>query len=163
MGKSLIIKDADFSANSFDNISGLTDISSNIVRSGTGRQYIHYPNNNQTYQFGYVSSISSRICTLDVSNYVGRKILAKIHGIRSSSNFTGGAWWICFASAVSVQLPWTGTKSVNDVVTVVENVNGKSATVSDTDWYELTVPSGAEYFITRDYASYPLEVYLSDE
>ena len=110
MGKSLIIKNADFSANALGNI-GMTDITSECEFSGVGRNYLHYPHGNSLEQFGYSTSIypTTRIASLDVTQYRGRTIILKIWGINKSSDFEGGAWWIAFASSASVSLPWNGT------------------------------------------------------
>lgn len=162
MGKSLIIKNADFSANALGNI-GMTDISSECEFSGVGRTYLHYPNTNNLDQFGYSASTmqTTRIGSLDVTQYRGRTIILNIWGLNKSSDFKGGAWWIAFASSASVSLPWNGTSSVNNAITAVEHISGLGTGMYNT--LTLQVPQTASYLIFRDRTDYPSTVYIQND
>jgi hypothetical protein len=162
MGKSLIIKGADFSANALGNI-GITNITSECEFSGVGRVYLHYPNAGQLDQFGYSASTlqTTRIGSLDVTQYRGRTIILRVWSVNKSSDFTGGAWWIAFASSVSVSLPWNGTGGVDKAITAVEHISGLGTGVYNT--LTLQVPQTASYLIFRDRTDYPSTVYISND
>lgn len=160
MGKSLIIKGADFSVNALDNI-GMTDITSECEFSGVGRSYLHYPDVDQLNQFGYnASAQTTRMGSLDVTQYRGRTIVLKVWGLNKSSDFTGGAWWIAFASSVSVSLPWNGTSAVNNALTAVEHISGLGTGMYNI--LTLQVPQTASYLIFRDRTDYPSTAYISN-
>lgn len=162
MGKSLIIKGADFSANALGNI-GMTDITSECEFSGVGRTYLHYPNAGQLNQFTYSASSQqiARIGSLDVTQYRGRTIILRVWSVNKSSNFAGGAWWIAFASSVSVSLPWNGTSNVNNAITAVEHISGQGTNMWNV--LTLTVPQDASYLIFKDRTDYPSTAYISND
>lgn len=147
MGKKLIIKGADFSANAIDEIVW-TDISSSIVWNTVAkRQYIHYPNGNLNDAFQYNSGLDANLflAIVDVHSYVGKRIKLHNTGNPAPSYYTGGAWFLCFASAVT-SLPWTSTTNLQNAVTAVERIDGKGITSTIVD-YILTVPVGATYLV----------------
>lgn len=162
MGKSLIIKSADFSANALE-IIGMTDITNECEFSGVGRTYLHYPHGNSLEEFGYSASTysTSRIGSLDVTQYRGRTIILKIWGLNKSSDFEGGAWWIAFASSASVSLPWNGTSRVKNAITAVEHISGLGTGMYNT--LTLQVPQTASYLIFRDRTDYPSTVYIPND
>lgn len=162
MGKQLIIRDADFSENALINIGGLTDLSGNMVLSDVNRQFLHYPDHDVINSFAYTTNLSNtRICTLDVSQYVGRTIRIRIWSISKASDYTGGAYWMCFASAFSVAIPWTGTTSTNNVLTTVSYISGLGG--GEYNIIDIEVPIGAMYFVGKYNIEHPTKVYLVDE
>lgn len=167
MGKSLVIKGANFQVNGIQDLSTYTDISTNILESGVHRQYIHYLNDNRNNQFQYLSNAlaTTKICTIDVSAYVGRTIKLYASDSGASSSYTGGAWFKCFASAVSVTLPWTGTTSIQNAVTVVEHIDYAGNGYGNPGWWTLTVPQNAVYLVFTNNSSFVTtpKVYVSNE
>lgn len=147
MGKSLIIKGGNFAENGISDLATYVDISASIVKSGTMRQYLHYPEHSVNEAFMYVSSASTtRVCTINVSAYVGKRLRLYASDSAVYSDFAGGAWWKCFASAISVNLPWTGTSTVQNVVTAVQHISGKGD-ATRAIWFDLIVPQGAVYLV----------------
>lgn len=163
MGKCLIIKGADFSQNAVANLNSVTDITSQVVSSQTHRQYLHTPGSgfNDAFQYSSTALASSVISTLDVSSLRGRTLIAEIYGIGTKDSQTGGLWQICFASSVSVTLPWTGTSSVNPAVTAVERVDGQGTNAWGT--YTIVVPQTATYLVFKNRTDYPAKIYLVNE
>lgn len=159
MGKSLIIEGGNFQANAIADLSDWIDITANLKISGNRRQYLHYPNNSLTDAFQYYSSLEyNHICSIDVSAYVGKRIRVYWQQQRPASEFTGGAYWRCFASALAsgVTLPWTGTTTKQNAVTAVERINGTtpSGTTLGAEYSILTVPVGALYLIFENSVAY---------
>ena len=147
MGKSLVIKGGNFAANGIPDLASYTDITSSCVKSDVHRQFIHYPNNNlpNTFQYNSGGFNNTRIVTLDVSSYVGRHLRVYTNDASPSSNYTGGCYWKCWASAVSVTLPWTGTTNKTNALTAVSYIDGTGTGTSK--WFDLTVPTGAAYLV----------------
>lgn len=158
MGKNLIIKGADFSANAVANINSVTDITSQIVTSQNHRQYLHYPTGGNNDQFMYNANAlaTSRIGTIDVSGYRGRTII-----LRARVAYVAGAYYIAFASAVNVTLPWSGTTSVSNAITAIERYEGKDGQ-SYKD-YTFTVPQNANYLVFLNRSDNPASAYLVNE
>lgn len=162
MGKQLIIRGADFSENALTNIGGFTDLSDAFVLSDVYRQFLHYPDHDVVNSFAYTTNLpSTRICTLDISQYVGRTIRIKIWSVPKASDYTGGAYWMCFASAFSVAIPWTGTTSTNNVLTAVSYISGLAS--GEYDIIDVEIPDGAVYFVGCYHVNHPTKVYLIDE
>lgn len=153
MGKSLIIKGGNFAANAITNLSDWTDITENMLMSSTKRQYIHYPNGslNDVFQYDTSALNTTSICSIDVSAYVGRRIRVYWAQQRPASNYTGGCYWRCFASALKsgITLPWSGTTVVQNAITAVERISGTTptGTTMAAEYSVLTVPTGAVYLI----------------
>lgn len=152
MGKSLIIDGGNFQANAIADFSDWIDITANLKISGSLRQYLHYPGDSKNDTFQYNSSLTNyHICSIDVSAYVGKRIRVYWTQRRPASNYEGGAYWRCFASALAsgVTLPWTGTTNKQNAVTPVERISGTTPTGTDmgAEYSILTVPSGAVYLI----------------
>jgi len=159
MGKCLIIKGADFSANAVANINSVTDITSQIVTSQNHRVYLHYPTggNNDQFLYSANSLADHRIGTLDVSGYRGRTIILKAFNV----SYVAGAYYIAFASAISVTLPWTGTTNVQNAITAIQRYAGQGTGGWET--YTFTVPQTANYFVFLNRVSNPSSIYLVDE
>lgn len=148
MGKKLIIKGADFSANAIDLINW-TDITSSITFNSSGkRQYIHYPGGSLSDAYQYQSSLSDsyRIAVADVSSYVGKRIKLHTSDSAKASSYQGGLYRKCFASAIT-SLPWTSTTNLQNAVTAVEHIDGKGGSASTAVDFILTVPQGAVYLV----------------
>lgn len=163
MGKGLIIKGADFHVNAIENVNNITEITSNAKISGLHRQFINYPSGGNDNQFMYAANAlaNKRIFTLDVSSYVGRTIILYSAQLFDPSSYIGGLWYACFASSVSVALPWTGTSAVQNAVTPVAMIDGKGNGEMET--YTLVVPQGANYLVITDNSNYPTKVYLVNQ
>lgn len=152
MGKSLIIVGGDFQQNGITDLADWVEITGNLKISAVHRQYINYPGHNEE-QFMYLASglLTSTLCAIDVSAYVGKRIKVHWSQQRLSSNYDGGCWWRCFASAVAsgITFPWTGTTSVNNAVTAVTHISGDqpAGTTMVAETSILTVPSGSRYLI----------------
>ena len=155
MGKSLIIVGGNFQQNGITDLADWVEISSGLKISGYHRQYLHYPESqgNISDQFMYNANALATItlCAIDVSAYVGKRIKVYWSQQRLSSNYTGGAWWRCFASAVAsgITFPWNGTSSVQNACTAVERISGDqpAGTTMVAETSILTVPSGSRYLI----------------
>lgn len=152
MGKSLIIKGGNFAANAITDLSDWIDISSNLKISDVHRQYINYPGHNEK-QFMYLASglVSSTLCAINVSAYVGKRIRVYWSQQRLATNYDPGCWWRCFASAVAsgITFPWNGTANVNNAVTLVEQISGDqpAGATMVAEYSILTVPAGSLYLI----------------
>lgn len=151
MGKSLVIKGGNFAANGIPDLSVYTDISSNVVESDIHRQYMHYPQSspvqyNDCFVYNASAYANNHICSIDVSAYVGKKIRLYASDNYEASHYTGGAYFKCFASAVDVALPWTGTTNKQNALTAVERINGHGSPNTLSVW-DLVVPAGAVYLI----------------
>lgn len=147
MGKQLIIKGADFSANAVD-VGNWTDLSDTIVvNTSSARQYIHYPNNNLNDAYQYVSGslANTRIAYAPVSSYVGKTLRLITSSRALPSAYSGGAWWIAFASEVT-SLPWTATTTKQNAITAVERIAGKGTGTAITTWL-VKVPMGATHLV----------------
>ena len=155
MGKSLVIKGGNFAANGIPDLASWTEITSNLKMSDTHRQYFHYPGNspahNNEFAYNATALTTTKICSIDVSSYVGKKIRVYWSQQRPSTNYTGGCWWRCFASALAsgISLPWNGTTEVQNAVTAVEHISGSTPTGTDlaAEYSTLLVPASAVYLI----------------
>lgn len=153
MGKTLIIKDADFSANAVEKFP--TDISDNIVRSSKNRMYLHLPQNNFNDCFRYSTSTSLQtynIGMIDIHEYVGKTIYyANVSPNMSSSD----DYRACFASAINTDYPPTQTQNIQNALTCVERVKVTSNG-------SLIVPEGALYFIFNESLN-PASIYVKQD
>lgn len=155
MGKSLVIKGGNFAANGIPDMASWTEITSALKKSDTHRTYMHYPENSPSHsdEFMYNASAlaTTKICSIDVHSYVGKKIRVYWSQQRLSTNYAGGCWWRCFASALAsgISLPWNGTNVVQNAVTAVEHISGSAPAGTDlgAEYSILTVPASAVYLI----------------
>lgn len=155
MGKSLVIKGGNFAANGIPDLASWTEITSDLNQSDTHRQYMHYPENSPSHsdEFMYNANAlaATKICSIDVHSYVGKKIRVYWSQQRPSTEYAGGCWWRCFASALGpgISLPWDGTTTVQNAVTAVEHISGSTPTGTDlaAEYSMLTVPASAVYLV----------------
>lgn len=124
------------------------DLTDSILKSGTMRQFLHYKTNINSFQYN-TSLTSVKLCVLDVSAYVGYDIeLYAYFGSKASDAYDSGpAYFHCFASSIKTDIPWTGTATVNNAVTVVEYIS------YDGGGYKtktLTIPQGARYLVCTE-------------
>lgn len=124
------------------------DLTDSILKSGTMRQFLHYKTNKNSFQYN-TSLTSTKLCVVDVSAYVGYDIeLYAFFGAKASDAYDSGpAYFHCFASSIKTDIPWTGTQTVNNAVTVVEYIpydGGRYKTKT------LTIPQGARYLVCTE-------------
>lgn len=142
MGKKIIVKGADFSANKIT----YTDISSTAVISRNGTFFINYPNNNQANRIGYSSSATTQnLITLNVSAYQGKYIRITITSIYVSEDYTGGAYSLSFASNLNFTTPYTGTTAMLNAITNVGNIPTTEGFVAKT--LIAKIPDNAVYLV----------------
>lgn len=152
MGKSLVINGinaAPANLGQVELVIGGVDITGTLqtkgsTTSGYGAQFLHYPNGhyNNAYQ-PLTSASGAKIGYIDVSQYVGQTLVATIGAGSKASQYTGGAWWRCFASAMSSASIAKAT--IQNAVTVVQYVEGIGGVGTYT--FYLPIPTGAVYFI----------------
>lgn len=152
MGKSLVINGINASPANLGQVElviGGVDITGTLqtkgsTTSGYGAQFLHYPNGsfNNAYQ-PLKDSSGTKIGYIDVSQYVGQTLVATMGVGSKASQYTGGAWWRCFASAMSSAS--IAKVNIQNAVTVVQYVEGTGGVGTHT--FYLPIPTGAVYFI----------------
>ena len=152
MGKSLIIKGGNFAVNAIQDLAVWRNITSSLQSTSTGRTYLHYPASQYNQIYSFVASSSSysnrKIYYIDVSQYNGKKIKFTSTGGTNADGNGNLNWQKCFASAINVTMPWTGTGTATNAVTSSTEwqiLNLSSGTEVAT--YELIVPTGANWLI----------------
>ena len=135
------------------------DLTDSILKSDTKRQFLHYKTNINSFQYN-TSLTSVKLCVVDVSAYVGYDIeLYAYFGAKASDAYDGGpAYFHCFASSIKTDIPWTGTATVNNAVTVVEYIS------YDGGGYKtktLTIPQGARYLVCTEHPT-PISVVVKN-
>ena len=157
MGKSLIIKDTDFSAVSLGKVVYIEwdDLSSSIVYGKERTQFLHFPQSKYVNQLQFSPDLTTRIVLVDISRYEGGLVKFTHNSYKKSSIL--GAYWMAFASAITISLE-LAVDSVNNWATVVEYIDGtlnngeKSEPITET----ITIPSGAKYLIFSDKIEQPV-------
>lgn len=145
MGKKIIVKGADFSANKIT----YTDISSTAVISRNGTTMINYPGNNQSNIVSYSTNATNQkrnFIAIDVSTYQGKYIRFTFASAVNSEDYVGGAYNACFASNLNVAIPFTGTSQVINAFTNVGNVPSKTHTFT----YIAKIPDNAVYLLVQN-------------
>lgn len=152
MGKSLVINGinaAPANLGQVELVVGGLDITGTLqtkgsTSSGYGAQYLHYPNGsyNNAYQ-PLANSTGRKIGYIDVSKYTGQTLVATITAGSKASQYTGGAWWRCFASTMSSAS--IAKTTIQNAVTVIQLVEGFGGGGMHT--FYLPIPTGAVYFI----------------
>jgi hypothetical protein len=152
MGKSLVINGIDATPANLGQVEliiGGLDITGTLQTKGStsngyGAQYLHYPNDslNNAYQ-PLNGNPNTKIGYIDVSRYVGQTLVATIGAGYKASQFSGGAWWRCFASAMSSAS--IANNVIQNAVTAVQHVEGVGG--GGTHTFYLPIPTGAVYFI----------------
>lgn len=162
MGKQLVIKDANFEQHHVSKLANYTDISNEITQlSSVGRRgTLHYPSNNQPYEFLYATGLGTAmyIAGIDVTAYRGREIVVSIY----AQTLLPGYYTTFFVSSFNTTLPWTGTSPIKNAFVSVEDIAPKGNT-GGYDVYRLTVPENATHLIFRARTDIPSKVYLLDE
>lgn len=153
MGKSLVINginaipanlgQVEFVTEGLD-ITGTLQTKSSTA-SGYGAQYIHYLATNYNNAFQPLNGSTTMIGYIDVSQYVGQTLVATITAGAKANTYEGGAWWRCFASAMSLVSITTST--INNAVTVVQHIEGTGGGSSSMYTFRLPIPTSAAYFI----------------
>lgn len=143
MGKKIIVKGANFSANKI----AWTDITADAIISRDGTGCLHYPGNNQPDMISYSSSLLSRnFIALDVSAYQGKFVRFTFQSVLNSEDYVGGAYNVAFANTVNIDLPYTGTDSVKKAFSAVgyvpTNISNKT--------YIAKIPDNAVWLLVQN-------------
>lgn len=149
MGKAIIIKGADFSANAVEQIG----VAIPQVKSLDYVLYLDYQSNSNINQLGYNSpnplAPKLHILVADVTDFVGEEVL-----ITSQHSVVSGANYACFTDNLGdltfgdIQTLGSSSQSAgtNHAITIIESFN--VSTVNETRASIVkTVPSGAKYLI----------------
>ena len=144
MGKRLIIKGADFSSSGLP----VTNVTSKAVMTRENTSFIT-GTTTLTNCFGYNSAWAGRnIWTLDISQYKGKMIRFTISDwLKAEHSSTGAVYYNCFASALNVTVPWTGTGNQQNAVTPVLLIDGKVDVQGGTSVYVERIPEDANYLV----------------
>ena len=162
MGKQLVIKDANFEQHHVSKLANYTDISNEITPLSTigNRGTLHYPSNNQPYEFLYYSGLGNMyVAGIDVTAYRGREIVVSIY----AQELLPGYYTTFFVSSFNTTLPWTSTSSIKNAFVSVEDIAPKGNNMGAYNIYRLTVPENATHLIFRAKPDVPSKVYLLDE
>lgn len=150
MGKSLVINGinaAPANLGQVELVVGGLDITGTLqtkgsTSSGYGAQYLHFPSNyNDCFQS--LSNSTNKIGYIDVSQYVGQTLMARIEAGNIPTNYTPNAYWRCFASAMTSAS--ISNKDIQNAATAVQRIGGVGGSGLH-DFY-LPIPEGAVYFI----------------
>lgn len=148
MGKNLVIKNADFSANAVEVITPTPVDPITTKLSGNFVFFMDYNNAKQIQQKTPSSSTvaNTKLLVADVQEFVGRTVR-----ITSANYVVSGAYYDCFASDL-------GTLSFNNIpnltsanpevktnITVIESFNVTTTTTGAVSTVTKVIPTGAKY------------------
>ena len=143
MGKKIIVKGADFSANKI----AWTDITADAIISRDGTGCLHYPSNKQPNSIVYSSTALYRnLIALNVSAYQGKFIRFTFQGALNSEDYVDGAYNVAFANTVNVGLPFTGTSAVKNAFSAV----GYVPTNTTNKTYIAKIPANAVWLLVQN-------------